>query len=102
MRNLIIDRKFAVAGGLAKMNVFIEDPNSSELILLDRHYKKLGDLKNDEVKTFQVTEDAAKIIVVSEREGRNARRGFYMLDQGTEDVVLSGKNYTGKGWPIRF
>lgn len=102
MRNLTIYRKSAMAGKLAKMNVFVEDPNSNELVLLDRHYKKLGDLKNGEAKTFQVTEDAAKVIVVSEREGRNARWGFYMLDQGNEDVALSGKTTLEKGGQFVF
>lgn len=102
MRNLTIYRKSAAAGKLAKMNVFIEDPNSTELILPDHHYKKLGDLKNGEAKTFQVTEDAAKIIVVSEREGRNSRWGYYMLEQGTEDVVLTGKTTLEKGGQFVF
>ncbi len=102
MRNLTIYRKSAMAGRLAKMNVFIEDPDSSELILLDHHYRKLGELKNGEAKTFQITEDAAKVIVVSGREGRNLRWGYYIVGQGAEDVALSGKTTLEKGGQFVF
>ncbi len=48
MRNLTIYRKSAMAGRLSKMNVFVENPNSNELVLLDRHYKKARRFKNGE------------------------------------------------------
>lgn len=102
MRNLTIYRRSAAAGRLAKMNVFIEDPNSDELVLLDHHYRKLGDLKNDEAKTFEIPEDAAKIILISEREDRNLRWSYYMLGQGAEHVELSGKTTLEKGGQFVF
>ena len=104
MRNLTIRRNKALAASLVKMKVYIEDHSEHELTIAGVPCRKLGDLKNGEEKTFSITDEAVKVFVIGDKLSRNAYNEFYPIQAGTEDVVLSGRNYLNpfSGNPFRF
>ena len=102
MRNLIIQRKSASTGRFAKMNVYIEDAKSGEITLNDLPCRKIGVLKNDDIKTFSITEEATKIIVVANQEEKTGYLEVYSLEEGSEDIVLSGETIFGRNGKFVF
>lgn len=104
MRNLTIKRTKSAVAGLAKMKVYIEDPENSELQINGVPCRKLGDLKNGEEKTFSVGDHAAKVFVITDTASRNYSNDYYPLPEGTEDVTVTGKNCynPSAGNPFRF
>ncbi|MBO5779287.1 MAG: hypothetical protein J6R82_06955 [Clostridia bacterium] len=87
-----------------KMKVYIEDHSSFDTIINDIPCRKLGELKNGEVKTFQIGEEAAMVFVIADQISRNYCNDCYNLPAGGEDVSLTGKNCfnPGAGNPFRF
>ena len=92
MRNLIIKREKCFVGSLAKMKVYIEDPTSNEMRINDVPCRKICDLKNGEVKTFQIDEQTLKVYMIADKLSKNYCNEFYQLSAGQEDIFLSGKN----------
>ena len=91
MRNLTIKRTKSIPGCLAKIKVYIEDPNQNELIINNTPCKLLGSLKNGEEKTFEIGEERAKVFVIADKLSKNFCNEFYQLEEGQEDIFLSGK-----------
>ncbi len=102
MRNLTIHTTSAISGSIPEINVFITDSESDEMVIGNIHCRKLGAIKNNDTVTFQITEDAAMIIVASEREGKNNSYEFHKLEAGSDDVALSGKAEITKSGQIIF
>lgn len=104
MRNLTITRTKSFVASLGKMKVYIEDPDSSELLINGVPCRKLGDLKNGETRTFPIGEQAAKVFVIGDQLSRNYSNDYYPLPAGTEDITVTGKNAynPGAGNPFRF
>lgn len=104
MRNLTITRKKSFVGCLGKMKVYIEDPDSGELMINGVSCRKLGTLKNGETATFPIGDLAAKVFVIADKVSRNFSNDYYPLSAGTEDISISGKNtyHPGAGNPFRF
>lgn len=92
MRNLTIKRTKSFIACLAKLKVYIEDPASNEIKISGVPCKKLGDIKNGEEKIFQVEDTAAKVFVIADKLSKDYSSEFYQLPEGSEDLVLSGKN----------
>ena len=92
MRNLTIKRTKSFVGCLAKMKIYIEDITSKEITINDTPCRKIGDLKNGEEKTFQITEQATKIFVIADSLSKNYCNDYYQLSDGQEDIFLSGRN----------
>lgn len=92
MRNLTIKRTKSFVGCLMKMKIYIEDPTSNEITINDTPCRKIGDLKNGEVKTFQIGEQAAKIFVIADKLSKNYCNEYYQLSEGQDDIFLSGVN----------
>ena len=104
MRNLTITRTKSFVACLGKMKVYIEDADSSELMINGVPCRKLGDLKNGETATFPISEQAAKVFVIADKARRNFSNDYYPLEAGTEDVTITGRNKynPGAGNPFRF
>lgn len=104
MRRLWIKRHKAYAGCLAKMKVYIEDPQNGDTTINDVLCRKLGEIKNGQQKHFTIGEGATKIFVVADKLSRNLYNEFMQIPAGREDVFLSGKNYLSpfSGNPFRF
>lgn len=92
MRNLTIMRAKSVVACAATMKVYIEDPESNDLTINGCSCRKLGNLKNGEVKTFEISEHAAKVFVIADKLSKGYASEYYPLEAGTEDVTLVGKN----------
>lgn len=91
MRNLTIKRMKSFACCLAKIKIYIEDPTSNEILINNTPCRKIGDLKNGEEKTFQITEQEAKVFVIADKSSKNYCKEYYLLPNGQEDIFLSGK-----------
>lgn len=104
MRNVTIRRAKSFAACLGKVKVYVEDPTASELTINGIPCRKLGDLKNGEEKTFQVSERAAKIFAIGDKISRNIWNECYQLPEGQEDIVLCGQNKfnPARGNPFLF
>ena len=89
MRKLTIYRKPTTEVGFSEMDVFAEDP-SGEVVLNDYTCRKIGTIKIGDINTFEITEDAVKIILVSEQEGRNGCLEIHQLEAGTNNVSIIG------------
>jgi len=92
MRKLTVKRNKSFVGCLNKAKIYIEDSASKELIINNVPCKKLGDLKNNEKKTFEIGNEEAKVFVVSDKIFKNISNDCYQLYRGEEDVFLSGQN----------
>lgn len=92
MRNLTIKRTKSFVACLAKMKIYIEDPTSNEMCINNTPCRKIGDLKNGEVKTFQIGEQEAKVFVIADNLSKNYCNEYYQLPDGQEDIFLSGEN----------
>ena len=92
MRNLIIKRTKSFVGCLSKMKIYIEDPTSNEIIINNTPCRKIGDLKNGEEKTFQITEQESKVFVIGDKSTKEYCCEYYQLPDSSDDIVLSGKN----------
>ncbi|MBE5731270.1 MAG: hypothetical protein E7350_04910 [Clostridiales bacterium] len=92
MRNLTIKREKRFVGCAGKFKVYIEDPESNELVINYTPCRKIGELKNGEEKTFQIDERAAKVFVIADKLTKDYCNDYYQLSYGTEDVFLSGKS----------
>ena len=65
MRDLSIKRNKSFVGCLAKLKVYIEDIDSKDIVINGVPCRKLGELKNGEMKTFQIGEESAKVFVIA-------------------------------------
>lgn len=92
MRNLTIKRIKSFVGCLAKMKIYVEDHFNSEITINDIPCRKIGELKNGETKTFQIDENALKVFVIADKISKEYCNEYYQLNEGQEDVFLSGKN----------
>jgi len=92
MRKLTIRRKKSFVGCLAKMQVYIEDTSANDIEINNISCRKLGDLKNNEEKTFEIGEDSAKIFVIADKLSKDYCNDVYRISAGQEDVILSGIN----------
>jgi len=92
MRNLTIKRKKSFVASLAKMKVYIEDPDAQDLRINGVSCRKLGDLKNGEEKTFAISEQSARVFIIGDKLTKDYSSEFRTIPAGQEDVVLSGGN----------
>ena len=104
MRRVWITRNKASAGSLAKMKVYMEDPENGDTDINGCLCRKLGELKNDQQKHFVIGSDETKIFVVADKLSRNLYNEFVRIPEGNEDVFLTGRNYfdPSAGNPFRF
>ena len=84
MRRLTIKRSKAFLSCMISVAVYIEDPEHGNLNLGGIAYRELGKLKNGKSASFEISENAANILV----EGSSAP---YAIPAGGEDVFLQGR-----------
>lgn len=92
MRNLTIKRAKRFVACLGTMKVYIEDATANDLTINGVTCRKLGTLKNGEEKTFEISEESAKVFVIADKLSKGYCNEYYELPSGTEDIVLTGKN----------
>jgi len=94
MRKLTIMRKKAAAASLCKFKVYVEDHTESEIVVAGIPCKKIGELKNGEESTFEVSTDAVKLVVIADMASKDWCNDIYQLPQGEEPIYLTGKAQT--------
>lgn len=104
MRKLTIKRRKKFAACLSKMKVYIEDYEKPETYINDLPCRKLGDIKNGEEKTFEISENEARLIVIADQVSKNFCNEIYSIVASSEDIYLEGENVInpGAGNPFRF
>lgn len=90
MRDVTIRRNKSFVGSLMKAKIYVEDAAFGDTTIGQCRCRKLGELKNGEEKTFQITEEQVKIYVIVDQASKNYCNEFYQLEAGAEAVTLSG------------
>lgn len=93
MRNLTIRRVKSFVASLAAMNVYIEDPMANDLVINGIPCRKLGKLRNGQEVTFTISDAPAQVFVIADKLSKGFCNEYYPLPAGSEDIVLTGKNY---------
>ena len=92
MRKLTIKREKSFVGCLAKMKVYIEDSSSGEIVINNVSYRKIGELKNGEERTFLIDGNECNVAVIADKLSKDFCNDIYRIPAGESDVYLSGKN----------
>lgn len=92
MRKLTITRTKSFVGCLIDMQIYIETPNSGSTTINGITCAKIGDLKNGETKTFDISDNTAKVYVIADSISKEYCNDFYQLPEGSEDITLTGRN----------
>ncbi|MBP3495168.1 MAG: hypothetical protein J6K52_03060 [Clostridia bacterium] len=92
MRNLTIKREKSLVACFAKSRIYIEDHVASEIVINGTPCRKLGELKNGEEKSFQISNDELKVFVISDKLSKSYSNDFFIVPNGDSDVFLSGKH----------
>ena len=79
MRDLCIKRNKSFVGCLAKLKVYIEDIDSKDIVINGVSCRRLGELKNGEMKTFQIGEESAKVFVIADKISKGYCNEFYII-----------------------
>ena len=91
MRKLTIKREKTFVGCMAKLRVFIEDPNVCDLSINGVSCRKIGEIRNDEEKSFEIGDASARVFIIADTLSKGYCNELYRLPQGSEDIYLSGK-----------
>ena len=92
MRKLTVMRRRAFSACFIKMNVYAEDALFGDTLISGVKCRKLGELRNGEVKEYVIDEGKKRIFILSESVPFERWNESYTVPAGSEDVRLSGKN----------
>ena len=91
MRNVTIRRNKSSIGCLGKLKLYVEDQINGDLEINGIKCSKLGELKNGEEKTFQISENETKIFAIWDKSSRNYSNDLYIVPAGEQDFHLYGQ-----------
>ena len=94
MRNLTVKRAKSIVGCLAKIKIYIEDPNAGEININNTPCRKIGELKNGEEKTFAIENQVLKVFAIADAASKNFCFDYVELSEGEQDIFLSGKTFS--------
>ena len=103
MRKLTITRRKSFVGCIGKDRVYVRDEQTKELTIDGVPCRKIGELKNGEIKTFEIGEGEQQIFLISDKISKDYCNATVTVPEGQEDVALSGvhKFVLGSN-PFRF
>ncbi|MDE7454646.1 MAG: hypothetical protein K2M64_02325, partial [Clostridia bacterium] len=84
--------KKTFVGCAMSMQVCIETPNAGDITINGVTCATLGYLKSGEQKTFEISDNAAKVFMIAGSVSKDYCNDFYQLPEGSEDITLTGKN----------
>lgn len=90
MRKLTIVRRKAFAGSLVPLKIYVEAPNSKELVIDGVATKYAGFVNNGEYKTVEISDEAQKVFVIYDTKTKDTLKGVAQIEEGTEDILLTG------------
>ena len=91
MRELTIVRQKSFVACTGKVKIYVEDHQNCELVIKGVPCKKVGELKNNEQKTFTITEDAVKLFAIYDVISKDKCNEVINLPAGNEPITLTGK-----------
>lgn len=91
MRELTVTRKKRIIGCLGKMKVYVEDQDG-EYLIRDVKCRRLGEIKNGETATFEISAEAVRIFVIADRISKDWCYDCYQLPKSHKAVSLTGRN----------
>lgn len=97
VRSLTIIRRKKFTACLCSIKVYIEDHASPELEINSIPCRKLGEIKNGQQATFQIDDEAAKLVIIADKASKEYCNEVYALPQGSEDITLTGENKLNPG-----
>ena len=104
MRQLGVTRKKSFVASLGRVQFYIEDRENGDTIIKDVPTRKLFELKNGATETAEIGDNAACLFAIGSLASKDFCIDVYSIPEGTDDVVLSGKNVynPAAGNPFRF
>ena len=91
MRNITVERQKSFVGSLGTFRVYVEDPNSTELVIRGVPCRKVGEVRNGEDTMFEVGDEETRIFVINGEMSKNYCVEMLRLPAGNTDVILTGK-----------
>lgn len=91
MRQLTVKRNKTAVGCAVKLKIYAADPQG-DVTINGLPCVKLGELKNGEEKTFEITEAETRIFAIADQVSKDFCCDSAPVPAGTEPVYLSGKN----------
>ncbi len=93
MKTVTIRRNKTFVGCAAKLKVYLEDPDGTDLTIDGLALRKLGELRNGEEKSFEIPESDRdrRLYVAFDKMSREICNDFYVIPAGEGDLSLSGK-----------
>ena len=92
MRNLRILRRKSFVASLAKLQVWIEDHENSEMTIRGVPCRKLGYLKNGEESVFEIDNNAHKVFVICDKLSKEYCFDVVNVREGDTDLFFQGQN----------
>lgn len=92
MRKVTIYRKKSIVASLFSMKVYIEDYTTQELAINNIPCRKVGEIKNGEQITFQISENRTKVFVIADKISKGYCNEYYQIPEGINDIFLTGAN----------
>ncbi len=90
MRTLTVARRKAIFGRSGKLALYVEDANAPETVILQTPCRKLGTLRNGEVRSFEITEESATLFVAFGKVRDGSCNEYFTIPAGTEPITLTG------------
>jgi len=92
MRKLEITRRKRFVACLGTLRVMIADPIGGDVDINGVKTRKLGDLKNGETASFEISEEETAVFIIADKATKSFYAESYPVPAGSDDVILSGAN----------
>ena len=104
MRKVYLTRDKSFVGFLGKLNVYVEDNINPDTTIASIPCRHVCKIKNGETVSFDIGDDAVKVVVIADQLSKNYCNDYYQVPAGVGDVEIGGKcTYNpGAGNPFRF
>ena len=91
MRKLTITRVKGIIGGLGTLKVYVTDPMHNQLDICGYPCRKLGEIKNGHIVSFNIDDAAGRVFVIADKASRNWCNDSRPIPKDGGDIELIGK-----------
>ncbi len=102
MRKLTVKREKKYVASLSRVNLYLQDTSSVDTFINGVPCRHLGDLKNGEEKSFDISDESARLYACYSKRSRNQYNDFYPIPAGEDDVNVSGRSVYSVSNPFLF
>ncbi len=104
MRRVYLTRDKSFVGCAVTLNVYVEDNARGDATVNGVAYRKVCPIKNGETVSFDIGDEATRVMVAVTTAVDNTLSDYYQIPAGETDVELGGvcKYVNGAGSPFRF